>query len=70
MIRFRVMNIIYTEGFRKGLTLKILHISIYSKFFKKLQFISIPFWFMSYNRKYANYIHKVSEQIRNDREKK
>lgn len=65
-IRFSKWNILYTEGVRKGLTLKELQINIYLT--KKILRIKIPYGIISYNRKYADYIHRLTEKIRKEYE--
>ena len=70
VISCKVWNILYTEGIRKGFTIKQLKVMLYFSHFDKIVRLYIPFWIMGYDRKYADYIHKVSNQIRKDYEEK
>jgi hypothetical protein len=70
IINSRVWNILYTEGILKGFTIKQLRVMVYFKLFNKITVVGIPFWIIGYDRKYADYIHRVSKQIRKDYEEK
>lgn len=62
----RVWNVIYTEGILKGLSVKQLSILFYIVHLHKIRRISIPLWIMGYNRKYADYIFRMSERAREE----
>jgi hypothetical protein len=70
IISCKVWNIFYIEGVRKGFTIKQLKVMLYFSRFDKIVRLHIPFWIMGYNREYADYIHRVSKQIRKDYEEK